>query len=68
VPVIVVTALSFEEAEEIARAGVDDFVTKPFDPQQLVAKIRYHLDRLRDPAAAPIASPMTHALVRPGVP
>ncbi|HVC34063.1 MAG TPA: response regulator [Chloroflexota bacterium] len=43
VPVLVVTALAFEEAEEIARAGADDFVTKPFDPYQLVRKIEYHL-------------------------
>lgn len=49
VPVIVVTALSFEEAEEIARAGADDFVTKPFDPAQLVHKIRYHLERRASP-------------------
>jgi DNA-binding response OmpR family regulator len=45
VPVIVVTALSFEEAEETARAGADDFVSKPFDPQELVKKIAYHLQR-----------------------
>src|SRR5262249_15268471 len=42
-PVIVVTALAFEEAEETARAGADDFVTKPFDPEALVQKIAFHL-------------------------
>jgi len=52
VPVLVVTALMFEEAEEIARAGADDFVTKPFDPYQLVRKIEYHLRRQDAPRPA----------------
>jgi two-component system, OmpR family, response regulator AdeR len=43
VPVIVVTALAFEEAEETARAGADDFITKPFNPEDLVQKIAFHL-------------------------
>lgn len=43
VPVIVVTAASFEEAEDIARDGADDFLAKPFDPKQLVKKVEYHL-------------------------
>lgn len=47
VPVIVVTAASFEEAEDIARDGADDFLAKPFDPRQLVKKVEYHLDRVR---------------------
>lgn len=47
VPVIVVTALSFEEAEDTARAGADDFVNKPFDPQQLLQKVAYHLNQPR---------------------
>lgn len=45
VPVLVVTALAFEEAEEIARAGADDFITKPFDPEALVQKVAYYLRR-----------------------
>ncbi len=49
VPVIVVTAFAFEEAEEIVRAGADDFVSKPFDPQELLQKIDYHLDHLNRP-------------------
>jgi DNA-binding response OmpR family regulator len=47
VPVIVVTALDFEEAEETAEAGADNFITKPFDPQDVIQKIAYHLDRNR---------------------
>lgn len=55
-PVLVVTALAFEEAEEIAQAGADDFVTKPFDPYQLVRKIEYHLRR-RDTNQLPARPP-----------
>lgn len=50
IPVVIVTALSFEEAEEIARAGADDFLTKPFDPYDLLQKIRYHLSHQGLPA------------------
>ena len=45
VPVVVVTALSFEEGEDAARAGADEFITKPFDPHDLVRKIGYVLSR-----------------------
>jgi DNA-binding response OmpR family regulator len=45
VPVIVVTAASFEEAEDIARDGADDFLAKPFDPRQLLQKVDYHMER-----------------------
>jgi len=48
VPVIVVTAASFEEAEDIARDGADDFIAKPFDPRQLIQKVDFHLDRIRE--------------------
>jgi len=44
-PVIVVTGYEFEEAEEIAHAGADDFLTKPFEPDRLIARIRDLLDR-----------------------
>ncbi len=37
VPVIVVTAYNFEEAVDVVRAGVDDFLTKPFDVNDLLA-------------------------------
>ena len=44
-PVIVVTALSFEEGEEAAHYGADDYLTKPFDPADLVARINYLLQK-----------------------
>jgi len=53
VPVIVVTGLAYEEAEETARAGADDFITKPFDPGCLVRKIEILLDQRRLPEFAP---------------
>lgn len=45
VPVIVVTGLDYEEAEEVAMAGADDFITKPFDPLELVGKVQAVLAR-----------------------
>lgn len=45
VPVIIVTALSFQEGVEIALAGADDFVTKPLDPEELVRKVNYLMER-----------------------
>lgn len=59
VPVLVITASAFEEVEDIARDGADDFVTKPFDPYQIVRKVEYHLRRSRSPAGhTPTQSPI----------
>ena len=33
---IVVTAYNFEEAVDVVRAGIDDFLTKPFDVSDLL--------------------------------
>ena len=43
-PVIVATALHFEEAEDAVRAGADDFVTKPFEPSVIVAKVNHFIN------------------------
>ena len=45
-PVIVMTALSFREAEDVVRAGADGFLTKPFAPEEVVARVD-HLFALR---------------------
>lgn len=39
VPVVVITAYSFEEAEEVVTAGADDFITKPIEFPLLLSKI-----------------------------
>jgi DNA-binding response OmpR family regulator len=48
-PVLVATSLAFQEAEEVARAGADDFLTKPVHPDLLVETVGRHL--LGRPAA-----------------
>jgi two-component system cell cycle response regulator DivK len=47
IPIIAVTsyALSGDEAKARA-AGCDDYVTKPYSPRQLLAKVREYLARL----------------------
>jgi DNA-binding response OmpR family regulator len=39
VPVLVLTALSFSEAREVARAGAEAFLTKPFAPSEVVRQV-----------------------------
>ena len=39
VRVIVITALSFQEAKEALRAGADDFLPKPFKPAAVVRRV-----------------------------
>jgi two-component system, cell cycle response regulator DivK len=44
IPIIAVTSYALASEEKKARAaGCDDYVTKPFSPRQLLAKIRQHL-------------------------
>jgi DNA-binding response OmpR family regulator len=44
IPVIMLTAKSLEADRAMAiTAGADDWVTKPFDPADLVSKVRAHL-------------------------
>jgi DNA-binding response OmpR family regulator len=50
IPVIMLTAKSLEADRSMAYlAGADDWVTKPFDPADLVCKVK---DRLRDQGRA----------------
>ncbi len=47
VPIIIMTALSGEEPQlQCFRIGADDFVTKPFNPKLLVARVVAHLRRV----------------------
>jgi DNA-binding response OmpR family regulator len=44
IPVIMLTAKSLEADRAMAfTAGADDWVTKPFDPGDLVTKVKHHL-------------------------
>jgi DNA-binding response OmpR family regulator len=54
VPVIMLTARG-EESDRIVglELGADDYVTKPFSPREVVARVRAVLRRTDEPAAAP---------------
>ena len=44
IPIIVVTSYALSGDEEKARAaGCDDYITKPYSPRQLLAKVSQHL-------------------------
>jgi DNA-binding response OmpR family regulator len=44
IPVIMLTAKSLAADRAMAfTAGADDWVTKPFDPADLVSKVKHHL-------------------------
>jgi two-component system, cell cycle response regulator DivK len=46
IPIIAVTSYALAVEERKARAaGCDDYVTKPFSPRQLLAKIRQYMPR-----------------------
>ena len=45
-PIIALTAgTQLSERERALQAGMNDFLTKPFDPVALIAIVRRHLDR-----------------------
>ena len=44
IPIIAVTSYALDGEAKVAKAaGCDDYVTKPFSPRQLLAKIRQYL-------------------------
>jgi DNA-binding response OmpR family regulator len=59
-PIIMLTARR-GEAERIAglEMGADDYVVKPFSPQELVSRVRAVLRRTRGPATGPGEAPLT---------
>lgn len=57
VPVILLTALG-DEKDRIAglELGADDYVTKPFSPREVAARVRSVLRRTAAPSPAPVSS------------
>lgn len=56
IPIIFLTSLS-ETADKVEGmlVGADDYVTKPFDPQELIARVATHLERTeRDIQTSPL--------------
>lgn len=41
IPVVMLTAIDMDDARDLAkRVGVDDYLTKPYDPEELLARMR----------------------------
>ncbi len=58
VPVVVMTAyISIPDAVALTKAGAVDYLTKPFDLDDLVAKSHRAIERARDLGRAPLVSP-----------
>ena len=54
IPIIVLSAVGEEEEKVRAlAAGADDYVTKPFGPPELIARLQAALRRARPEAASP---------------
>ena len=59
IAIIAFTANAFKgEQERCLAAGMTDYVSKPFDPFQLVRTIEHYLDRVRPTGAAPEVVPV----------
>jgi two-component system, OmpR family, KDP operon response regulator KdpE len=56
-PIVVLSARhSDDEKVELLNAGADDYVTKPFSPAELAARVRAHLRRARLPSGDDVAT------------
>jgi two-component system, OmpR family, alkaline phosphatase synthesis response regulator PhoP len=61
IPIIMLTARG-EEGERIAglELGADDYVTKPFSPRELTARVAALLRRVQRPAAGAVTGPLEY--------
>ena len=61
IPIIMLTARG-EEGDRIAglELGADDYVTKPFSPRELTARVAALLRRVRRPAGGPAGAPLVY--------
>ncbi|AIE85353.1 response regulator transcription factor [Fimbriimonas ginsengisoli] len=56
-PILMLTARSEAMDKVIGlEVGADDYLTKPFDPSELIARVRAHLRRAQEYASAPATS------------
>ncbi|OUL98752.1 CHASE domain-containing protein [Variovorax sp. JS1663] len=68
-PVIALTASALvAERDRALEAGMNDFISKPFDAQVLIHCVRRHVERVRGRPLAPAASPADVAPALPGWP
>jgi two-component system KDP operon response regulator KdpE len=62
VPIIIVSALIGEsEKIRLLDLGADDYLTKPFGPGELLARVRAVLRRTKNPDTCPVANPIVCA-------
>ena len=62
-PLLALTAGTlFSERQRAVDAGMDGFITKPFDPEALVSLLRQHIERVRGSSLLPLPRPPGGAL------